>query len=130
MFGVGDYSFSPYKVGLSGFYKKPLFSLLYSEKPVMTDDTAYFLSFDNYDMAYCMMLLLNSATVQDFLLSIAFLDNKRPYTIKLLSRIDFHKCICEVSYEEIQQTESKLQLEKYITMERYIEFTQLINSMS
>lgn len=130
MFGVGDYSFSPYKVGLSGFYKKPLFSLLYSEKPVMTDDTAYFLSFDNYDMAYCMMLLLNSATVQDFLLSIAFLDNKRPYTIKLLSRIDFHKCIFEVSYEEIQQTESKLQLEKYITMERYIEFTKLINSMS
>lgn len=44
IFGIGDYSFAPYKVGLSGFYKKPLFCLLYSEKPVMTDDTAYFLA--------------------------------------------------------------------------------------
>lgn len=24
MFGVGDYSYSEYKVGISGFYKKPL----------------------------------------------------------------------------------------------------------
>lgn len=48
MFGIGDYSFAPYKVGVSGFYKKPLFSLLASDKPVMTDDTSYFLAFDNY----------------------------------------------------------------------------------
>ena len=75
-----------------------------------------------------MMLLLNSATIQDFLLSTAFLDNKRPYTVKLLSRIDFRKCVCEVSYDEIQQTESKLQLKKYITMEKYIELARLINS--
>lgn len=80
----------------------------------MTDDTAYFLAFDDYDTAYCMMLLLNSATVQNFLLSIAFLDNKRPYTVKLLSHIDFHKCVNKVSYEEIQQTENNLQLEKHL----------------
>lgn len=43
MFGVGDYSFAPCKVGVSGYYKKPLFSLLTSDKPVMTDDTSYFL---------------------------------------------------------------------------------------
>lgn len=45
MFGIGDYSFAPYKVALSGFYKKPLFCLLYASKPVMTDDTAYFWHF-------------------------------------------------------------------------------------
>lgn len=28
--------------------------------------------------------------VQEFLLSIAFLDNKRPYTVKLLSRLIYH----------------------------------------
>lgn len=40
MFGVGDYSYSRYKVGVSGFYKQPLFSVLDSddEKPVMTDE--------------------------------------------------------------------------------------------
>lgn len=128
MFGIGDYSFSPYKVGLSGFYKKPLFSLLYSSKPVMTDDTAYFLAFDNYDIAYCMMLLLNSETVQEFLLSIAFLDSKRPYTVKLLSKLDIQKCVAAVSLREIQLTEKNLQLVSYVTSELYGQFADFINS--
>ena len=104
MFGVGDYSFAPYKVGVSGFYKKPLFSLLTADKPVMTDDTSYFLSFDNYDDAYTMMLLLNSQPVQEYLTSIAFLDSKRPYTVKLLSRVDIIKCISRVSMDELIYT--------------------------
>lgn len=128
MFGIGDYSFTPYKVGLSGFYKKPLFCLLYSDKPVMTDDTAYFLAFDNYDTAYCMMLLLNSATVQEFLLSIAFLDNKRPYTVKLLSRLDLKKCVDVVSFNEIKQIEIDLQLKQYVTEEMYENLSMFINS--
>lgn len=126
MFGIGDYSFSPYKVGLSGFYKKPLFCLLHSDKPVMTDDTAYFLAFDNYDIAYCMMLLLNSNTVQEFLLSIAFLDNKRPYTVKLLSRLDIKKCINAVSFEAIKETEEALQLNNYASEEMYRNLAQFI----
>ena len=130
MFGVGDYSYAPYKVGLSGFYKKPLFSLLYSDKPVMTDDTTYFLAFDNYDTAYCTMLLLNSDTVQRFLLSNAFLDNKRPYTVKLLSRLDLKKCLQEVSFKEIQQTEAKLNLDNYVTPDIYEHLTDFIESAS
>ena len=104
MFGVGDYSYSKYKVGVSGFYKKPLFSVLFSDdgKPVMTDDTSYFICFENYDLAYVAMLLLNSNKVQNFLTRIAFLDAKRPYTKKVLERIDFDKIvesltICELS---------------------------------
>lgn len=126
MFGIGDYSFAPYKVGLSGFYKKPLFSLLYSSKPVMTDDTAYFLAFDNYDIAYSMMLLLNSKPVQEFLLSIAFLDNKRPYTVKLLSRLDIQKCAEIVPFEGLKQTETDLLLSNYITEEMYINLRSFI----
>ena len=93
MFGVGDYSYSKYKVGISGFYKRPLFSVLYSDdnKPVMTDDTSYFICFDEYETAYVAMLLLNSDKVQKFLKSIAFLDAKRPYTKKVLERIDLIK---------------------------------------
>ena len=130
MFGIGDYSYAPYKVGLSGFYKKPLFALLYSDKPVMTDDTAYFLPFDDYDTAYCMMLLLNSRTVQDFLLSIAFLDNKRPYTVKLLSRLDLKKCVDAVSFEEIKQTEEDLLLDEYIFIEKYEQLKEYIYNLS
>lgn len=130
MFGIGDYSYAPYKVGLSGFYKKPLFALLYSDKPVMTDDTAYFLPFDDYDTAYCTMLLLNSDTVQRFLLANAFLDNKRPYTVKLLSRLDLKKCLQEVSFAEIQQTESELDLDRYVSPRIYEQLTEFIESLS
>lgn len=128
MFGIGDYSFARYKVGLSGFYKKPLFCLLHSDKPVMTDDTAYFLAFNNYDIAYCMMLLLNSKTVQEFLLSIAFLDNKRPYTVKLLSRLDLKKCVDAISFDDIKQTETELQLAEYATEEMYHTLAQFIEN--
>lgn len=127
MFGIGDYSFAPYKVGLSGFYKKPLFCLLHSDKPVMTDDTAYFLAFEDYNIAYAMMLLLNSKTVQNFLLSIAFLDNKRPYTVKLLSRLDLKKAIGEVSFFDMKETEKKLQLTNYITDNIYASLVKYIS---
>jgi len=126
MFGVGDYSYAPYKVGLSGFYKKPFFSLLHSSKAVMTDDTSYFLPFDDYDTAYCMMLLLNSAPVQRFLSSIAFLDSKRPYTVKLLSRLDLQKCIDYVPFSEIQRTEHELGLTKHVTSMLYEQFSSSI----
>ena len=128
MFGVGDYSFAPYKVGVSGFYKTPLFCLLYSEKPVMTDDTAYFLAFNDYDIAYSVMLLLNSPKVQEFLISIAFLDNKRPYTVKLLSRLDFIKCLDSVSLEELLETENKFGLDSRVSATHLKQLREYISS--
>lgn len=124
MFGVGDYSYSQYKVGVSGFYKQPLFSVLYSDdgKPVMTDDTSYFLCFECFDMAYVAMLLLNSKKVQKFLTSIAFLDAKRPYTKKILERIDFEKIVDCLSISELEQTEQDLHLSNYITNSMYSDF--------
>lgn len=130
MFGIGAYSFASYKVALSGFYKKPLFSLLHSSKPVMTDDTAYFLPFEDYDLAYSMMLLLNSDTVQSFLQSIAFLDNKRPYTVKLLSRLDLSKCLSAVPFDELKAVEQELKLPAQITIQQYDKLDQYIKALS
>ncbi len=129
MFGVGDYSYSKYKVGVSGFYKQPLFSVLFSddEKPVMTDDASYFIGFDNYDMAYVAMLLLNSSKVQGFLTSIAFLDAKRPYTKKVLERIDFDKIVDSVTLEELMKTEAELKLSYYVTLSMYDTFKSLLS---
>lgn len=129
MFGVGDYSYSAYKVGVSGFYKRPLFSVLYSDdkKPVMTDDTSYFICFESYDMAYVAMLLLNSKKVQVFLNSIAFLDAKRPYTKKVLARIDFGKIVRSVGVDELIQTERFLQLPPYVTSPMYGSFKAALN---
>lgn len=124
MFGVGNYSYSKYKVGVSGFYKQPLFSLLYSddEKPVMTDDTSYFICFEHYDMAYVAMLLLNSKKVQGFLTRIAFLDAKRPYTKKVLERIDFEKIVEALTMDELMETEKALSLPHYVTEPMYDAF--------
>lgn len=128
MFGIGDYSYSQYKVGISGFYKEPLFSVLYSAdgKPVMTDDTAYFICLPNYDAAYVAMLYLNSDRVVKFLKSIAFLDAKRPYTKKVLSRIDFAKITNEISVQELQETESRLGLDRYLTKAMVKKFKSLL----
>lgn len=130
MFGVGNYSYSRYKVGVSGFYKQPLFSVLYSDdgKPVMTDDTSYFICFDNFDMAYVAMLLLNSKKVQRFLASIAFTDAKRPYTKKVLARIDFDKIAACLSVDELIQTEQDLDLTDYVTDSMYGEFKKLLEA--
>lgn len=123
VFGVGDYSFAKYKVVVSGFYKTPLFALAYSSKPVMTDDTTYFISFETYDAAYATMLLLNSERVQTFLTSNVFLDVKRPYTKKILERLDFGKIIAALSFEDLKRSERRLGLEEYLTTARVEKFT-------
>lgn len=129
MFGIGDYSYSEFKVGISGFYKKPLFSLIYSvnSKPIMMDDTGYFLSFDNYDLAYIAMICLNSIPVQEFLKNIAFLDAKRPFTKKILQRIDFKKVVEFLTIEDLIQTEADLGLKAYVTEEIYDNFKVFVN---
>ena len=133
MFGVGDYSYAKYKVGISGFYKRPLFALLYNENkiehPIMVDDTSYFLSFDNYSDAYTCMLLLNSSRVQKFLLSISFQDAKRPYTKKVLQRLDFNKCVHNIAFGELVATEKELKLHKSITEEMYASFANYITGL-
>jgi hypothetical protein len=105
IFGVGDYSFKPYKIGLSGFYKMPNFSLLMpvNDKPVMLDDTCYLLGFDKMGPALVALALLNGRRVQEFLKSIIFLDSKRPYTKELLMRIDLAKVASLVSLENIRE---------------------------
>lgn len=129
MFGIGDYSFSRYKVGVSGFYKQPMFSVLYSDdgKPVMTDDTSYFICFDDYEMSYVSMLLLNSSKVQSFLKRISFVDSKRPYTIKVLERIDFKKIIKTLSIGDLEDTEFFLGLPHHISISMYNRFKSIVN---
>ena len=127
MFGIGDYSYAPYKVGVSGFYKKPLFSVLASSggTPIMTDDTSYFICFPTYDSAYVAMLILNSIRVQRFLATIAFMDAKRPYTKKVLGRIDFNKILGAIGMEELVDTEKALGLKKHINSDMLVDFRLL-----
>jgi hypothetical protein len=103
IFGVGEYSFSKYKVGISGFYKKPIFALITNEIPIMLDDTCYFLSFDNIADAIITLSLLNSPQCLAFLKSVAFLDSKRPYTKEVLKRIDLAKLSNLVKFDYVSK---------------------------
>ena len=53
IFGVGDYSFQPYKIAISGLYKTLHFTLVLPQenKPVMLDDTCYFIGFEKIEFA-------------------------------------------------------------------------------
>lgn len=90
IFGIGDYSFKPYKVAISGLYKTFHFTLILPQdnKPVMLDDTCYLIGFDKIEFAVYALMLLNSDTTMQFLQSITFADAKRTFTKDVLMRID------------------------------------------
>lgn len=89
IFGVGKYSFAPWKVAISGLYKQTRFTLIgpMAAKPVMLDDTCYFLPFENRQTAKRCLNFLNSKPVQAFLNTVIFWDAKRPINAELLNRI-------------------------------------------
>ena len=90
MFGVGDYSFSSYKVGVSGLHKTPKFRAIgpTEGRPVMLDDTSYFVPCRSPEQAVLLSGLLNDPACLELIRSIIFIDSKRPVTKKLLQRID------------------------------------------
>ena len=101
IFGVGDYSFMPYKVAVSGMYKSTHFTLVLPDngKPIMLDDTCYFIGFEEKRFAQISLYLLNHEHAQQFLKAIIFPDSKRSITKDILMRIDFLKLysLCEFS---------------------------------
>ena len=105
IFGIGDYSFKPFKVAISGLYKTYHFTLVLpqNDKPVMLDDTCYFIGFDKIEYAVYAIILLNSKTTQAFLKSITFSDAKRVFTKDLLMRLDLLNLAKLISWNEIEE---------------------------
>lgn len=89
IFGVGEYSFSKWKIAISGLLKETKFKLVkpYQQKPVVFDDTCYFLSFNSLKEAKRVFKIINSKTFRDALNSFIFFDAKRPITAELLNQI-------------------------------------------
>lgn len=108
LFGVGEYSYAPFKVAVSGFYKDPVFSLLSGEKPIMLDDTCYFIAFNDKQLAQVCMLLLNSDVVKNFYRSVAFLDNKRPFSKKVLEKLDMAEALKRVNVESLNEIAKRI----------------------
>lgn len=90
VFGVGSYTFSPWKVAISGLSKKLAFRCIAPAggKPVVFDDTCYFLSCRNGRDAGLLAGLLDSEAATGFFRSFVFWDAKRPITAQMLGDLN------------------------------------------
>jgi hypothetical protein len=101
VFGVGDYTFSRWKIAISGLYKKLVFQLIppRNDRSVSFDDTVYFLSFDAEEEARFVFRLLTSEPAMDFLDSMIFWDEKRPITARVLRKLNIRALARELGCE-------------------------------
>jgi hypothetical protein len=93
IFGVGPYAFAPWKVAVSGLHKELRFALVGPQggRPVMLDDTCYYLPFDDEGAAARAAAALGSERAREFFRGRVFWDAKRPITKALLSTLDLAK---------------------------------------
>jgi hypothetical protein len=93
VFGVGPYTYAPWKIAISGFYKSVNFMQVgpQGDKPVVFDDTIYFLPCYSKAEADFVMTLVKSRPYRELIASIIFSDEKRPVTAELLKRISLEK---------------------------------------
>jgi hypothetical protein len=117
LFGIGDYSFAPWKVAVSGLHHHPRFALVgpCKHKPVLFDDTCYFLPFADQAEARVVADVLNSEICRALLEALMFEDAKRPVTVELLQRLNLSAIAGEAGmsarWRAIQRTEYSRQVE-------------------
>jgi hypothetical protein len=90
IFGVGIYTFSPWKIAICGLYKKLDFRLIgtINDQVAVFDDTVYFLSFEDEKTAKQKFALLTDPSAIDFYSSLIFWDEKRPIKASILGKLD------------------------------------------
>ena len=93
IFGVGDYAFRPWRIAICGLYKVLRFRLVgpIDGRPVMFDDTVYYLSFATEDEAKEALECLNSDSAIKLLSSLIFWDEKRPIKTGILNLLDWSR---------------------------------------
>jgi methylase of polypeptide subunit release factors len=92
IFGVGDYTFSPWKIAISGMYKNLRFVQVgpHESLPVVFDDTTNFVPCPTEAAGNLLLSLLDSDEARTFYKSFIFWDAKRPITVELLGRLNIH----------------------------------------
>jgi hypothetical protein len=93
VFGVGDYTFKPWKIAVSALHKQLSFQMVgpCKGKPVVFDDTVYFMGFDSYQEANIAYESLTSWPVLALLGSLMFRDEKRAIKAQVLNRVDWSR---------------------------------------
>jgi hypothetical protein len=95
IFGIGEYSFAPWKVAVSGLYKRARFCVVgpQGEQPTMVDDTCYFLPFSSELDARRAAQALESELAGEFFRGRIFWDAKRPINKAILQALDLGRLI-------------------------------------
>lgn len=90
VFGIGPYTFAPWKVAICALYKKLAFTAVgpHAGRPVVFDDTVCHLSFETEAQAQLMAGVLNGPIAREFFGAFLFWDAKRPITVDILRRLD------------------------------------------
>ncbi len=90
VFGIGEYAFAPWKVAVSALHHQPRFVVVcpHQGKPVIFDDTCYYLAFAGQEEAEVVADILNSPACRQFLTALIFPGTKRPLTVELLQRLN------------------------------------------
>ena len=93
IFGVGDYAFRPWRIAICGLYKRLRFRLVgpMQGRPVMFDDTVYYVSFDTEAQAVAALERLEASECTTLLTSLIFWDEKRPIKTGILNVLDWSK---------------------------------------
>lgn len=91
IFGVGSYSFSRWKVAISGLHKRLDFVEVepFGSQPVVMDDACYFFACHSEEECRALYKLVVSEPAQQFWSSYIFWDAKRPITSRILNMLDF-----------------------------------------
>ena len=102
IFGVGDYTFAPWKVALSALHRQPHFVVVGPEdgRPVLFDDTCYFIALFSQPEAAIVAQILNSELCQKFLTTLTFPGAKRTVTVELLQRVNLSALARAVGLEK------------------------------
>lgn len=98
VFGVGPYTFAPYKVAICGLYKRIEFVLVEprGDRPVLLDDTCYFLPFESRHAAESALAALQSEAARAFFSARVFWEDKRPLGKALLDSISLEAVRAEM----------------------------------
>jgi hypothetical protein len=117
IFGVGPYSFAPWKVAISGLYKKLDFVQvpLFQDRPMVLDDTCYFFPCQSEEECNLLYELGMSEPAREFWSAFIFWDAKRPITAQLLNLLDLAALARVLGKEnDVARTLAERQLVEYM----------------
>ena len=105
LFGIGPYTFAPFKVAISGLHKAFRFRAIgpIGGRPPLVDDTCYFLPLPTAEAACTVAAALNGPEAGDLLRALTFADSKRPITQAVLKRVDIKALLARTDRANLRE---------------------------